>query len=447
MAIIRNAAPIAARKDIAVDRPISQDVVKSKSVHLLEGLLGNDDRMLMPRAKPEGRNKFHTTITEKVQKRGWLRSLRLRHAVILVSFFVFVAIPAALASFYMLFLASNQYHSTSSFSVRSIEAAGSSDILGMFTQASTGSTLTDSYILMDFIRSERMLEEVEKKFDLEKIYATRGLDYFYGMAAGMPVEDKLRYWRDMVDVNFDHASGIMQLQVKAFDPVESQELAKFIIEQSDGLVNNLSSSARNGVLRSAQDEVQLAEDRLTKARVAVRKYRDASQEVDPVEGAKLAAQLIGGLEAQLVQMNADLATAKSQMSDDTPRIRVLKARIASVEEQLGSERQRLGSGNASGNSETSAAGSDVAGRIQQFEALETEREFAERAYTASLASIEKARLDATNKQRYLAVFIEPTLSQMAQYPTRILNSFLVALGLLFAWAVFVMGYYNIRDRT
>lgn len=447
MAIIRNAAPIAARKDIAVDQPISQDVVKSKSVHLLEGLLGNDDRMLVPKAKPEGRNKFHTTITQKVQKRGWLRSLRLRHAVILVSFFVFVAIPAALASFYMLFLASNQYHSTASFSVRSIEAAGSSDILGMFTQASTGSTLTDSYILMDFIRSERMLEEVEKKFDLEKIYATRGLDYFYGMAAGMPVEDKLRYWRDMVDVNFDHASGIMQLQVKAFDPVESQKLAKFIIEQSDGLVNNLSSSARNGVLRSAQDEVQLAEDRLTKARVAVRKYRDASQEVDPVEGAKLAAQLIGGLEAQLVQMNADLATAKSQMSDDTPRIRVLKARIASVEEQLGSERQRLGSGNASGNSEAGAATSDVAGRIQQFEALETEREFAERAYTASLASIEKARLDASNKQRYLAVFIEPTLSQMAQYPARILNSFLVALGLLFAWAVFVMGYYNIRDRT
>jgi capsular polysaccharide transport system permease protein len=447
MAIIRNAAPIAARKDIAVDQPISQDVVKSKSVHLLEGLLGNDDRMLVPKAKPEGRNKFHTTITQKVQKRGWLRSLRLRHAVILVSFFVFVAIPAALASFYMLFLASNQYHSTASFSVRSIEAAGSSDILGMFTQASTGSTLTDSYILMDFIRSERMLEEVEKKFDLEKIYATRGLDYFYGMAAGMPVEDKLRYWRDMVDVNFDHASGIMQLQVKAFDPAESQKLAKFIIEQSDGLVNNLSSSARNGVLRSAQDEVQLAEDRLTKARVAVRKYRDASQEVDPVEGAKLAAQLIGGLEAQLVQMNADLATAKSQMSDDTPRIRVLKARIASVEEQLGSERQRLGSGNASGNSETGGATSDVAGRIQQFEALETEREFAERAYTASLASIEKARLDASNKQRYLAVFIEPTLSQMAQYPARILNSFLVALGLLFAWAVFVMGYYNIRDRT
>jgi capsular polysaccharide transport system permease protein len=238
----------------------------------------------------------------------------------------------------------------------------------------------------------------------------------------------------------------MQLQVKAFDPQQSQELAKFILEESDALINNLSSSARDGVLKAAQDEMHLAETRLAKARVAVREYRDVSQEVDPVEGAKLAAQLIGGLEAQLVQMNADLATAKSQMSDDTPRIRVLKARIASVGEQLASERQRLGSGNAGTESEPGANG-DVAGRIQQFEALETEREFAERAYTASLASLEKARIDAGNKQRYLAVFLEPSLSQMAQYPARFLNSFLVALGLLFAWAVFVMGYYNIRDRT
>ncbi|MBP1858260.1 RkpR, polysaccharide export protein [Rhizobium herbae] len=446
MAIIRNAAPSAARKDIAVDRLTNQDVVKSKSVHLLEGLLGNDDRMLAPRAKPEAPNKFQKIITQEVNKRSWLGSIRLRHAMIMVSFVAFVAIPAALASLYMMFIASDQYHSSASFSVRSIEATGSSDILGMFTQASTGNTGSDSYILMDFIGSERMLADAEKKFDLDKIYAARGLDYFYGMAAGLPVEDKLSYWRNMIDVNYDHASGIMQLQVKAFDPQQAQDIAKFILEESDALVNNLSASARDGVLKSAQDEMHLAESRLAKARAAVREYRDVSQEVDPVEGAKLAAQLIGGLEAQLVQMNADLATAKSQMGEDTPRIRVLKARIASVEEQLSSERQRLGSGNAGAQSESGASG-DVAGRIQKFEALETEREFAERAYTASLGSLEKARIDAGNKQRYLAVFLEPSLSQMAQYPARFLNSFLVALGLLFAWAVFVMGYYNIRDRT
>ncbi len=446
MAIIRNAAPGAAQKDDAVDRLKSTDVAKSKSVHLLEGLLGNDDRVLVPhKLKTKAPNKLHRIITQQVKKRGWLSSIRLRHAMIIGSFVAFVAIPATLASAYMIFVAADQYHSSASFSVRSIEAAGTPDILGMFSQASTGNTLSDSYILMDFVRSERMLAEVEKNFDLEKIYAARGLDYFYGMAAGMPLESKLEYWRSMIDINFDHASGIMQLQVKAFDPQQSQEIATFVIKQSEALINDLSASARDGVLRAAQDEVHRAESRLAKARTGVRQYRDASQEVNPVEGAKLAAQLIGGLEAQLVQMNADLATAKTQMSDDTPRMRVLKVRIASVEEQLASERQRLGSGNADGQS--SDANGDVAGRIQKYEILETEREFAERAYTVSLGSLEKARIDASNKQRYLAVFIEPTLSQLAQYPARFLNSFLVALGLLFAWAVFVMGYYNIRDRT
>ncbi len=163
-------------------------------------------------------------------------------------------------------------------------------------------------------------------------------------------------------------------------------------------------------------------------------------------GAKLAVQLIGSLEQQLTQLNADLATAKSQMGEDTPRIRVLKTRIESLEQQLDVERQRLGAGekSAAGNDPNSP---DVAGRIAEFEELETEREFAERAYTAALGSLEKARIDANNRQRYLALFIEPTLSELAQYPARLLNSFLVMLGLLFAWGIGVMGYYNIRDRA
>ena len=441
MAVIKNPANTGP-KNLAVERMTGKDMIKPKSVHLLEGLLGNDERLLVPKEKPRGRNKIYSIAAKKVAKTGWLSTLRLRHTVILGSFLAFVAVPATLASLYMLFVAADQYHSSSSFAVRSIEAANTSDILGMFSQASTGNTGSDSYILMDFVHSEAMLAAVEQKFDLEAIYAVRGSDYFYGMWSGLPVEDKLDYWRDMVHVNYDPASGIMQLQVKAFEPQQAQEIASFVIAKSEELVNNLSATARDGVLKSAQDELVVAEGRLAKARIAVREYRDVSQEVDPVEGAKLALQLIGGLEQQLAQMNADLATAKSQMSDDTPRVRVLKTRIASVQEQIDAERQRLGSGDPS-----KSGTNDVAGRIQQFEVLETEREFAERAYTGALASIEKARLDASNKQRYLAVFIQPTLSQLAQYPTRILNSFLVGLGLLFAWGIFVMGYYNIRDRT
>ncbi|MDX1009152.1 RkpR, polysaccharide export protein [Sinorhizobium medicae] len=443
---------MAASKDAAVNKADSaqaagKDVsataaAKSKGIAVLEGLLGKESAPVIP--LPGRQKAFPPKKTG--WKAGWLKKLRWRHAIIGGTFLGLVAVPATLASLYMAFIAADQYHSTTSFAVRSIEGGVSSDILGMFTQASGGSTVSDSYILMDYILSERMAADADRRFKLEDVYATRGLDFFYGIGSELPIEDKLDYWRDMVNVNFDHASGIMQVTVKAFEPRQAREIAKFIVDQSDNLVNSLSLSARNDVLRAAQDEVLAGEARLSKARAALRDYRDKSQEISPEEGAKLAVQLIGSLEQQLTQLNADLATAKSQMGEDTPRIRVLKTRIESLEQQLDVERQRLGAGekSAAGNDPNSP---DVAGRIAEFEELETEREFAERAYTAALGSLEKARIDANNRQRYLALFIEPTLSELAQYPARLLNSFLVMLGLLFAWGIGVMGYYNIRDRA
>ncbi|TCN17276.1 RkpR, polysaccharide export protein [Sinorhizobium americanum] len=442
---------MAASKDAAANKPDPVEAAnnpnpapkadaKSKGIAVLEGLLGKESAPVIPLP---GRNKL--APAKKAGKKSWLQKLRWRHAIIGASFLGLVAVPATLGSLYMAFIAADQYHSTTSFAVRSIEGGVSTDILGMFTQASGGSTVSDSYILMDYILSERMAADADRKFKLEDVYATRGLDFFYGIGSDLPIEDKLAYWRDMVRVNFDHASGIMQVTVKAFDPRQAQEIAQFVVDQSDSLVNSLSLSARNDVLSAAQDEVLAGEARLSKARAGLRDYRDKSQEISPEEGAKLAVQLIGGLEEELTKLNADLATAKSQMSDGTPRIRVLKTRIESLEQQLAIERQRLGTGARSTAAEPNAP--DVAGRIAEFEELETEREFAERAYTAALSSLEKARIEANNRQRYLALFIEPTLSEMAQYPARLLNSLLMALGLLFAWGIGVMSYYNIRDRA
>jgi capsular polysaccharide transport system permease protein len=442
---------MAARNDAAMDRPDSAHAdrntatadVRSKGIAILEGLLGRESAPVIPLRE---RHDINPPETKPDTGPKWLKKLAFRHTVLAASFLGLVALPAALSSLYMAFIAADQYHSTASFAVRSIEGGASTDILGMFTQASGGSTVSDSYILMDYILSERMAADADRRFKLEDVYATRGLDYFYGIGSNLPIEDKLAYWRDMVKISFDHASGIMQVNVKAFEPAQAQEIAQFIVDQSDNLVNSLSLSARNDVLRAAQDEVLAGEARLSKARAALRDYRDKSQEISPEEGAKLAVQLIGSLEQQLTQLNADLATAKSQMSEDTPRIRVLRTRIESLEQQLAVERQRLGTGEKTSATEDPNA-PDVAGRIAQFEELETEREFAERSYTAALGSLEKARIDANNRQRYLALFIEPTLSQMAQYPTRLLNALLITFGLLFVWGIGVMSYYNIRDRA
>jgi capsular polysaccharide transport system permease protein len=394
-----------------------------------------DPKRKQPDAAPRRTNKARPA------RRSFLR----RRAGLISSFLALVLLPALACTAYLVFIAADEYHSRTSFSVRSIEAAASSDILGMFTQASSGNTTSDSYILIDFIRSERMLRAIEAKFDFEAIYAVRGLDYVYGLRPGLPLEERLRYWRRMMDVTYDHTSGIMELTVYAFNPAQSREIAQFVLDESETLINTLSRNARKTVLEEAQREIVTAEDRLKTARSAVREYRNTTQEIDPVEGARLTGQLISSLELQLAQLNTSLSTARAEMSEDSPRIRVLKSQIDSLRQQIDLERARIGQGTVRTNDDSTDM--PVAGRLQQFEALETERDFAERAYAAALSSMESARQDANNRQRYLATFIEPTLSERAQYPARLLTAFLATLAFLFGWTVIVMAYYNIKDRN
>ncbi|WP_087000800.1 RkpR, polysaccharide export protein [Rhizobium sullae] len=412
-----------------------QAPVKKPNITVLDSLRKVDIRPERRDAQPAKKKKLLGSLK--------VGHLKLRHLIIAGSFALAVALPTVLASFYMFFVAADQYHSSAAFAVRSIDGKAGSDILGMFTQSTGGSTTgADSYMLLDYVESERMIEAVEKAVDLDAAFARHGADFYFSMAAGLPIEERLEYWKKMVHVDFDHTSSILNLTVKAFDPQNAQKIASVIIGESERLINDLSLKARNGVLKASQDEVALAEGRLSAARNGLRNFRDVSQEADPVEAAKLAGQLVASLEQQLTQLHTDLMTARTRMAADSPRMRVLTTQIDSLEKQLAQEKQRFGSGTAG-----SAGGSDVASRIRQYEELETEREFAEKAYTGSLASLEKARIDANNQQRYLATFIQPTLSEKAQYPSRLMVSALVFLGCLFAWGVSVMGYYNIRDRN
>lgn len=410
------------------------------------------EKTASPKPAPHPNVRVLEGLLQPNKKKKKTGLMKLRHWVIVTGFVGLVAIPTAVAGLYMSIIAADQYHSSMSFAVRTIDSAAmTSDVLGMFSQSGATSTVSDSYILTDYVLSEKMADELDRKFGLENIYAPRGLDFFFGLTSGQPIEEKAEYWNRMVSVSFDYASGIIQLTVKAFDPKTAQDVAQFIVERCESLINDLSNSARNETMRIATGEVEIAERRLAAARIELRKFRDVSQEADPIEGAKLATQLVAAMEQRLAQLNADISTARRQMAEDTPRIRVMKAQIASLETQIVQERQRLGAGEPltgqSAKSGRPGTDSAVPERLQVYEELETEREFAQQSYVAALASLEKARIDAASKQRYLATFIEPSLSQEAQYPKRFLSVLLVFLGGLFIWGIGTLSYYNVRDRA
>lgn len=414
-----------------------------------------------PAAKPGQRNLSLVTFPERRVKpkappeRGlkqWIapQGVRLRHVVIRLSFLIGVVLPVALVSGYLFFIAQDQYHSRVSFAVRSIEGSSAADLMGFFTSTSTGDPVSDSYILTDYIRSREMYEAVSEDVDLQQVFARRGADWYFSMDQDLPIEERVDYWNSMVHVDFDSSSGIMTVEAKAFEPDDAQRVAQSILTHSTALVNDLSAAAREEIVASAENDLAAAEDRLREARSAMRAYRDRTQEIDPVENARMAAELIGSLEQELARLNSELNTALAQMGPESPRVRVMEQQISSLELQIAMERMRLGSGGEEGEAaagEASSATPDVADRIQDYEALQTEAEFAQQAYLSSMASLEKARSDADRKQRYLATFLYPDQAQQSEYPRRLLLIVLSMLGFGFVWGVGVMLYYNLKDRA
>jgi capsular polysaccharide transport system permease protein len=368
-----------------------------------------------------------------------------RHRIIVIGYVLIVAIPSMVFSVYMFFLASDQYQSTTAFAVRSSNASAATEILGMVLDGGGESPTSNSYIVNDFLQSQTIVEEMDEALDLAKVFNKDGADWLFRMGSDLSIEDKLRYWQSMVDVNYDATSGVIYVNVRTFNPDDSVKISREILNRSEQLVNQLSDVNRRQSVRFAEETVARAEARLKAIRRQLLTYRDETQEVSPEDNVRIAMEMIASLDQSLAQKEAEKKTLQSYLDENSPRIRLLNEQINALKAQSANERRRLGIG--SGNAGKSNKNDRLAVRIANYSELKLEEEFAKQFYTTALAGLEQARQDADKRHMYLATFIEPTLSEQAQYPHRFLYSlagFLILGGL---WTVVVLMYYNVRDRT
>jgi capsular polysaccharide transport system permease protein len=372
---------------------------------------------------------------------------KTRHRLIVLGFLVFVMLPAMAFTCYMFFWASDQYHSTAAFAVRSSNPVGATDILGMVMGGgASDSTTSNSYIVTDYIQSQAILEDLPDEIDLETIFNREASDLLFSMGRELPVEDKLNYWNDMVEVSFDSTSGVIYLEVRSFRAEDSVLIARTILERSDILVNKLSEANRRQTVRYAEEAVARAEARVKAIRKQMLAYREEAQEVSPEANAEIAAEMIAGLDQERASREAEKQTLLSYLDEDSPRIRMLDQQILALKAEISNVRNRLGSGGSAPGAE-GAQQKNLSLRLADYTELALEEEFAQKLYVTSLASLETARQEADNKSLYLATFIQPTLSQEAQYPSRFLYSLGVFLVLTGLWVMAVLMYYNVRDRT
>nr|WP_254609203.1 hypothetical protein [Burkholderia lata] len=353
-------------------------------------------------------------------------------------FVLAVVIPTLASTVYYGVIASDVYVSEARFIVRSPERQQQSSLFSALLQGTGFSRAQDdTYAVHDFILSRDALAELNKSDYLVSAFGASRADFFNrfpGLDRDRSFEALYKYYQRHVQVDYDTASSITTLQVRAYSAEEANHIAESLLEMSEGLVNKLNERARRDLIGSAQREEAAAEQRAKSAAVALSKYRDSATVFDPERQSLLQLQQVTGLQNALQEAEAQLQQLRT-LTPKNPQIPALELRIKSLRDSIGQSVANVSSGKSS-----------LSGKASQYAMLQLEQTFAERQLASAMAALENARNEADRKQLYLERLVQPNLPDIAIEPKRLRSIVVVFVLGMIAWGILSLLLAGVREH-
>lgn len=341
-----------------------------------------------------------------------------------------IAVPMLLYALYLAFIAADRYVSESVIAVRQDSGDASALPGAAMLLAGLGSTSGhDTLYVREFVHSQDLLSKLEQRLKLREHFGATRADLPYRLGASESQEDFVRYFRSRVHVSYDDRSGLLKLRVEGFDPDYAQHLNKAILDESERFVNETSHRVARERLRFAEGELELAGQRILKARNELLSFQNKNKLLDPMLQAQASGVLAAELAASRARLEAELNGLLGFLNEDAYQVKALRSRITALDKQIDAESSRA------------TADGQRGARLNQlaidFQALQLQVEFARDAYKLALAAVENARIESTRKIKSLVVVEPPSRPQTAEYP-------LVGYNLATLLAICVLTYAIVR---
>lgn len=344
------------------------------------------------------------------------------------SFVAVSLIPSLIAIIYFAFIASGQYASEMKFSVRTGESTTPSLTQGQ-----------DTMILANYLHSRALVEELDQRVGLRAMFSRSDIDWWSRFDRDAPIEMLVRFWGQKAASSIENASGIVTLRVRAFSPEDSHSLAKAVLDSSEALVNRMQARSRQDLVAHSEAELQRAELRLKNSRITQQDLRNEEGMLDPMMQAEGINKLLAGLRLDRIRAEGELATTQPSLSEQSPQVQILRARLRAIDEQIAGLEGKLTGGSGEG-------GPTLAQSISRFDEVEMEHKVAQAQYVSAASALERARVSAERQSIYLSAFVQPVLPEEARYPRRFWAAFGFAAGSFLLWAAGIGIATLVRDH-
>ena len=365
------------------------------------------------------------------------KSLNKRFAGFNGLFWLTVVVPTALSSVYFGYMASDVYTSESSFVVRSPERQAPTSLTSLLKGSGFSRAQDDSFTVHEFVQSRDALKVLNAEIDLDKAYASPDVDVLNRFAAldgDNSFEALHRYYQKKITVLTDSNSSISVLKVKAFRPEDAQRANEILLKQSESLVNRMNERGRQDLIRYAQQEVLLAQDKVKATGIALAGYRDRQGVIDPERQATAQLTQVTKMQDELMAVTTQLAQLRAS-TPNNPQIPSLVNLVKTLQAQITKEIATV-----------TGAKSSLSNKATEFHRLALDADFANKQLASALASLESARSEAQRQQAYLERISQPNLPDVAQEPRRLRSILATLLMGLVAWGVLSMLIAGVKEH-
>lgn len=348
-----------------------------------------------------------------------------------------VMLPMSIVIVYYTFFAANRYVSESVITVKkasnTISDSGGLALLAGIAPSSN----EDNLYLREYVHSLDMLKILDSKLSIRTMYESQTRDPFFRLYKWMNQEWFLWYYQNRVQVVYDNITGLLYIRVEAFTPLQAQIINQAILNDSERFVNELSHRMSREQMNFAEGELKKAKIRYASSKGALLAFQNKYGVFDPIAQAQAKAGLSDELEATIAKKEVELGAMMSYLQETAPQVVTLKSDIAALYQQVEKEKGRISSDRRGEKL------NDLASRYQD---LTIEAGFAEDSYKIALASVEKTRIEASQKIKQLAVIQTPILPQISAYPNRLYNLTTIFIFLLLFAGIFHLIKATIEDH-
>ena len=221
------------------------------------------------------------------------------------------------------------------------------------------------------------------------------------------------------------------MRTQGFTPEAAQQIALVLMKGAEGLLNTLNIRAQRDAVVIAAEEVDRTRAIARTAESRLTAFRTEVGMADPWLLAKTVLETIAALKMQQVETAAQL-DIMLQSAPNSPQVAPTRARVRALQSQLATEQASLAGG-----------GVAFAPKIEIYERLLLQREFAEKTYLAALGAQRTADFEARKQVSYVEPVVAAGRPDHAIYPWRLPWILAVlAFGLfclMIAWPTKVVG--------